>query len=211
MQGPIKCCIIPETSAVWPHPRWQWHGFPLSGRRPVVFAYGDKWPVAPPYAAFAASQVIKWLQSPRMAQMLRKKTASLSRSRKQCFVGASRTAARFCRHLHISASSLKWSRNDLTPSTPSVMYLNQIHFQHVFLPVMSPRQHELNTSVVTPTPRHRCPPFMKNGFTKKNVCFFIFVPWIMPCDVCGRSHDDDRKGNKVIRYFLALKWCCIDR
>lgn len=42
MQGPIKCCIILETSIVGPYPPWQWHGFPLSGRRPVFFSYSDK-------------------------------------------------------------------------------------------------------------------------------------------------------------------------
>lgn len=42
MQGPTKCCIIPETSIVGPYPPWQWHGFPLSRRRPVFFSYSDK-------------------------------------------------------------------------------------------------------------------------------------------------------------------------
>lgn len=42
MQGPIKCCIIPEMSIVGPYPPWQWHGFPLSRRRPVFFSYSDK-------------------------------------------------------------------------------------------------------------------------------------------------------------------------
>lgn len=42
MQGPIKCCIIPEMSIVGPYPPWQWHGFPLSRRQPVFFSYSDK-------------------------------------------------------------------------------------------------------------------------------------------------------------------------
>lgn len=96
MQGPIKCCIIPETSAVWPHPQRQWHGFPLSGRRPVLFAHG--WQSGPRRRHTRPSLPLKWWQPPRMPQTANERKASPSRSHKQCFVTQSGEAAPVCQH-----------------------------------------------------------------------------------------------------------------
>lgn len=97
----------------------KWHGFPLSGRRPVFFTYGDK------VARGAAICGHRCLLSDYGRHVWRR-----CENQRHTHAPANDGAARFrtsrekptrvCQHLHIFASSFKLSRNNLKLSTPSV-------------------------------------------------------------------------------------------